>query len=545
VKASELCVRCLEEEGVEFIFGLPGEENLDLVDALVDSSIRFVTVRHEQAGAFMADVYGRLTGRAGVCLATLGPGATNLATGVADANLDRAPLVAITGQAGLDRMHKESHQVLDLVGFFRPITKWNAQVGTARIIPEAFRKAFKVAQTEKPGATHLDLPEDVMAQELAEEVRPLPPQQPPLPEPLTAQVERAVAILAEAECPIILAGNGVVRARAGEALTRFAEELGIPVAHTFMGKGVVPWTSEISLLACGLQSGDYEAFGFDRADVVLCAGYDLVEWDPDRWNPHGDKRIVHVDASPAEVDECYVVAVGVVGDIALGLDRIRERLPRCERTRISVHRQTVVAELESHAQDPSFPLKPQRILHDLRQALGPDDILVSDVGAHKLWIARMFPCVRPNTAIISNGFAAMGIAVPGAIAAKLVHPERKVVAATGDGGFAMNSQELETAVREGTPFVALVFTDGRYGVIEWNQRRRFGRSAFVEFGNPDMVAFARSFGADGYRIETASELLPTLRQALDSDRVAVIDCPIDYTENEKLTRQLGEIREGL
>jgi acetolactate synthase-1/2/3 large subunit len=545
LKASELFVRCLEEEGVEILFGLPGEENLDLLDALIESSIRFVTVRHEQGAAFMADVYGRLTGRAGVCLATLGPGATNLATGVADANLDRAPLVALTGQAGLDRMHKESHQVLDLVHFFRPITKWNAQIGTARIIPEAVRKAFKLAQTEKPGATHLVLPEDVMAQQLEAPLRTLPRQQPQVPEPSASQIERAVAILEDADCPIVLAGNGVVRAGAAEALTRFAEDLGIPVAHTFMGKGVVPWKSEMSLLACGLQSGDYEGFGFDRADVVVCVGYDLVEWDPRHWNPRGDKRIVHVDASPAEVDESYVVAVGVVGDIGLALERIRQRVSRRERACTASLRQTVLAELEGHARDESFPLKPQRILHDLRDALGPDDVLVSDVGAHKLWIARMYPCARPNTAIISNGFAAMGIAIPGAIAAKLVHPERKVVAATGDGGFAMNAQELETAVREGAPFVALVFTDGRYGLIEWNQRRRFGRSAFAEFGRSDLVAFARSFGADGYRIDSASQLPTTLRRALRSDRVAVIDCPIDYTENENLANRLGEIRPGL
>lgn len=538
MKAAELVVRCLEREGVEVVFGLPGEENLDLLDALIESSIRFVTVRHEQGAAFMADVYGRLTGRAGVCLATLGPGATNLATGVADANMDRAPLVALTGQAGLERMHKESHQVLDLVNFFRPITKWNAQVRTARIVPEAVRKAFKLAQTEKPGATHLDLPEDEMAVEV--EGEPLLPQHPSAPEPLGTQVERAAAIIARARYPLILAGNGAVRAGAGGALTRFAEGLGIPVAHTFMGKGVVPWTSECSLLACGLQTGDYEAFGFDRADVVICVGYDLVEWAPERWNPKRDKEIVHIDASPAEVDQSYVVAVGVVGDIGLALDRIAERVPpRSTRTARPL-RETVLRELEAHADDPSFPLKPQRILHELRAALAPHDIVVSDVGAHKLWIARMFPCYEPNTAIISNGFAAMGIAVPGALAAKLVHPERRVVAATGDGGFAMNFQELETAVRERTPFVSLVFTDRRFGIIEWNQERRFGRSAFVGFENPDFVRLAESFGARGYRVESASELAPILQRALTDPVPAVIDCPVDYRENAKLTSQLGE-----
>ncbi len=543
MKAAELFVRCLEEEGVEFIFGLPGEENLDVIDALIDSPIRFVTVRHEQGAAFMADVYGRLTGRAGVCLSTLGPGATNLATGVADANLDRAPLVAITAQAGLDRMHKESHQVLDLVNFFRPITKWNAQIRKASIIPEAVRKAFKMAQTEKTGATHLELPEDQMREEV--DAAPLPRQQPPAPEPLGAQIERAAEIIAKAEYPIILAGNGAVRAHASDALTRFAEGLRLPVAHTFMGKGLVPWTSESSLLACGLQSGDYEGFGFDRADVVISVGYDLVEWDPAHWNPNGHKKIVHIDSTPAEVDQSYVVAVGVVGDISLALNRIAERVPSRKGTYTKALRQMVLAELEKHSNDASFPLKPQRIMHDLREVLAPEDIVVSDVGAHKLWIARMYPCYTPNTAIISNGFAAMGIAVPGAIAAKLVHPDRKVVAATGDGGFLMNAQELETAVRERTPFVALVFSDRRYGVIEWKQLSQFGRAAFVEFGNPDLVRFAESFGAKGYRVESASDFIPVLRRALDDDRPALVDCPIDYTENRTLTNKLGELTRAM
>jgi len=543
MKAAELFVRCLEREGVERLFALPGEETLDVYDALLDSSVRVVTVRHEQAAAFMADVHGRLTGRAGVCLATLGPGATNLATGVADANLDRAPLVAVTGQAGLDRMHKESHQVLDLVDFFRPITKWNAQVRTARVTAEATRKAFKLAQSEKPGATHLDLPEDVMALEC--DAAPLPPQQAPAPEPLAAQVDRAARILADARYPLILAGNGAVRAGASEALTRFAEGLGIPVTHTFMGKGVVPWTSPSSLLAVGLQSEDPVGVGFDRADVVVCVGYDLVEWDPARWNPAGDKRIVHIDSTPAEVDDSYVVAVGVVGDIGLALDRIAERVPPRKRPYTAKLRQVVLDELERHADDRAFPLRPQRVMHDLRQVLAPEDVVVSDVGAHKLWIARMFPCHRPNTAILSNGFAAMGIAVPGAIAAKLVHPERKVVAATGDGGFAMNAYELETAVREEVPIVVLIFTDGRFGVIEWNQNRRFGRPAFVEFGNPDLVRLAESFGAAGYRVESADELAPTLRRALAEPRPAVVECPVDPRENMNLTRPLGEpVRSG-
>ena len=540
MKASELMVRCLENEQVQFIFGIPGEENIDVMDALLDSSIRFVGVRHEQGGAFMADVYGRLSARAGVCLATLGPGATNLVTGVADANMDGGALVAITGQASLDRMHKESHQHIDVVETFRPVTKWNAQIKTARIIPEIVRKAFKVAQTEKPGATHIDFPEDVAEEQVA--AAPLLAQAPPRPEPPEAQIATAAEIISAARSPIILAGNGVVRQDAAGALTRFAEQLNIPVAETFMGKGVLHDDHDLSLLTCGLQARDYVSCGFDRADVVIAVGYDLVEYAPERWNPDGDKKIIHVDQLPAEVDEHYIVSVGVLGDIALSLQRIADRAQASESDGYaSGLRRVILHERDEFGADPSFPMKPQRVLHDLRAALGPDDILVSDVGAHKMWIARFFPCYRPNTCIISNGFASMGIGVPGAIAAKLLYPERNVVAVTGDGGFLMNSQELETAVREGVAFVTLIFHDDSYSLIGMKQQRKFGRTSHIRFGNPDFVRYAESFGAAGYRVAAADELQPILRDALACGRPAVIDCPVDYTENLRMMEQLGAL----
>ncbi|MCY4483499.1 MAG: acetolactate synthase large subunit [Spirochaetaceae bacterium] len=540
MKASELMVRCLENERVQFIFGIPGEENIDVMDALLDSSIRFVGVRHEQGGAFMADVYGRLSARAGVCLATLGPGATNLVTGVADANMDGGALVAITGQASLDRMHKESHQHIDVVETFRPVTKWNAQIKTARIIPEIVRKAFKVAQTEKPGATHIDFPEDVAEEQV--DAAPLLAQAPPRPEPPEAQIATAAEIISAARSPIILAGNGVVRQDAAGALTRFAEQLNIPVAETFMGKGVLHDDHDLSLLTCGLQARDYVSCGFDRADVVIAVGYDLVEYAPERWNPDGDKKIIHVDQLPAEVDEHYIVSVGVLGDIALSLQRIADRAQASESDGYaSGLRRVILHERDEFGADPSFPMKPQRVLHDLRAALGPDDILVSDVGAHKMWIARFFPCYRPNTCIISNGFAAMGIGVPGAIAAKLLYPERNVVTVTGDGGFLMNSQELETAVREGVAFVTLIFHDDSYSLIGMKQQGKFGRTSHIRFGNPDFVRYAESFGAAGYRVAAADELQPILRDALACGRPAVIDCPVDYTENLRMMEQLGAL----
>jgi len=541
MKASDLLVRCLENEGVEFLFGLPGEETLDVMDSLLSSRIRFIETRHEQGAAFMADVYGRLSGKAGVCLSTLGPGATNLLTGVADANLDRAPLVAITGQASLDRMHKESHQYIDLVSIFRPVTKWNAEITRPHIIPEAVRKAFKVAQTEKPGATHLELPEDVAAEQVSEQETdgPLRVQAPFTPEPLAAQVKRAVQSIGAAKRPVILAGNGVIRGRAHEAVRRFARALNIPVAHTFMGKGIMSDHDPLSLYALGLQTRDYPATVFEQADVVIAVGYDFVEFAPCFWNPNRDKHVVHVDMSPAEVDAHYTVEVGVLGDLTLALEQIGNGLAPFDQQWAKRSREAIVAGLEAElAGPPTWPMRPQHVIRDLRAALSPDDIVICDVGANKLWMARMFPCLAPNTCIISNGFASMGIGLPGAVAAKLLYPERRVVTVTGDGGFMMNSQELETAVRLHLPIVILIWRDDGYGVIRWNQELRFGRTSSVDFGNPDFVAYAQSFGAIGLRVTGPSELEPALKEALASDGPVVIDCPVDYSENTRLTERL-------
>jgi acetolactate synthase-1/2/3 large subunit len=540
---AELLVHCLENEGLEHMFGVPGEENIAVLEAILDSKIHFLQTRHEQGAAFMADVQGRLTGKASVCLATLGPGATNLLTGVADANMDRAPLVAITGQVATERFHKESHQYLDLISLYRPAVKWNAQLVRPQVVPEAVRKAFKVAQTEKPGATHLDLPEDVAEAEAPSGLEPLLPQQPFPTEPSEKQIERAAKIISEARDPIVLAGNGVARGRASQALSGFAEALGIAVVETFMGKGSLPDTHPFCLGTVGLQEHDYVSCGLDRADVVICVGYDLVEYAPLRWNPRRDKRIVHIDPSPAEVDTAYQVAVGVQGGIAESLLRIAERASaRGESGAVrgaGALREIIQKEFRAEAEGDSFPLKPQRVVRALRQVLGDNDILVSDVGAHKLWIARMYPCMAPNTCIISNGFASMGIALPGAVGAKLVYPERRILAACGDGGFLMSAQELETAVRAGTQFVVLIFEDSAYGVIKWKQLKRYGRPAFVDFRNPNFVTLAESFGCRGYRVTAAQELQPMLEEAFRQRVPAVVTCPVDYGENLRLTEKLG------
>lgn len=539
MKAAELFVKCLENEAPPFIFGLPGEENLDVLDALLDSKLKFIATRHEQGAAFMADVQGRLTGKASVCLSTLGPGATNLVTGVADANMDRAPLVAVTGQAGIRRLHKESHQAMDLVALFRPMTKYNAQLTTPSILPEVVRKAFKVAQTEKFGATHIDFPEDIAGGPA--EGEPLFVQQPKASEPLGSQLARAAEIINSARSPFIMAGNGVIRAKASEALRTFVGKTRIPCAHTFMAKGCLPYTDELSLLSIGLQSGDVVNCGLDRADVVLCIGYDMVEYQPETWNPSRDKKIIHIDRLPAEVDAHYTVAVGIEAGLSQTLSALGELLTPRDDCAVRTLRRAILDDLEELAEDVSFPLKPQRVLHDVRKVMGPSDILVSDVGAHKMWIARMYPALEPNTCIISNGFASMGIALPGAIGAKLLYPDRRVLAVCGDGGFLMNCQEMETATRAGTPIVCLLFHDDTYGLIKWKQEIHFGRSAFVDFGNPDFVKLAESFDWNGVRIEAAGELLPALENAFTSARPTLIDCPIDYTENLKLTERLGHL----
>ncbi len=556
--AAHLLVECLEAEGCEYVFSVPGEETMDVLDALAGTNrIRHITTRHEQGAAFMADVYGRLTGRASVAMATLGPGATNLVTGIADAYLDRAPMVAITGQAGSDKLHKEAHQVVDIVRMFQPVTKWNTRVERVDAIPEIVRKAFRVATLEKPGPTHIELPENLAAAapESGDATQPIPPGKTYFPEPTDEAIAHAARLVSESHRPIILAGNGVLRRRGSEALRALAKGLHVPVAATFMGKGAIDDRSHLSLMAVGLQARDHVLAGFDRADLVICVGYDLVEYGPARWNPDGKKRILHIDTQPAEIDTAYRPEVELVGAIDLTLERLltavlpagvggRDAAARHAAKEIIVNadlRTALLDDLMAAKDDQAFPIKPQRAIYEMRRALGPKDIVVSDVGAHKVWVSRLYQAYEPNTVIISNGFAAMGIALPGAIAAKLVHPDRKVVALCGDGGFLMNSQELETAKRIGTNIVVVVWRDDGYGLIDWKQRNEFGRPFGVEFGNPDFVAYAQSFGIAGFRPTSADDLYPTLMRALAVNGPALVEVPIDYRENLRLTEHLGAL----
>jgi len=539
-RASDLFVECLEAEGVRYVFGIPGEETLDLNASLDDSSVSFVPVRHEQGGAYMADMYGRLTGRAGVCLGTLGPGAMNLVTAIGDAYLDRAPLVALTGQADLERMHKESHQFVDLVELFRPITKWNARVTSPDIVPEVVRKAFKVAESEKPGSTHLELPEDVMAAEV--EGQPLPRRRPVSPEPAARELLKAADTIRNAINPVALAGNGVVRAGAAPALREFCRATGIAVAETFMGKGVLDARDPFSLGTVGLQSRDYALAGFEDADVVIAIGYDLVEHSPKHWNPRRDKRIVVIDSEPAEIDDHFTPEVELIGGIYHVLTRLAEEIrdvpfdpARAGSRRL---RDLVLGRFEQAKDDDAFPMQPPRVLWEIRQALGDLDILISDVGLHKLWIGRMFPAHEPNTVMIANGLAGMGFALPCAVAAKLVHPDRKVVAVSGDGGFLMNVQELETATRLGTPFVNVVWENRQYGSIVWKQDAKFGRHFGVDFDNPDFVRLAEAFGLPAWRCEATDDFGRHLRHALTLEVPSLIVVPIDYSVDVSLA-ELG------
>jgi acetolactate synthase-1/2/3 large subunit len=502
-----------------------------------------VLVRHEQAASFMAEIFGRLTGRAGVCSATLGPGAINLLLGTADAYTNSTPVVAISAQVGLHRIYKESHQSVDLVSMFTPVTKWADMVLTPGSVPEMVRKAFKLAQTERPGAVYLAIPEDIESQAVPDTLVPLALNIPRPDEPSPSQIARAAAVLNSAIRPVVLAGHGAARSGAADAVRRFSEILGLPVATTFHGKGVFPDDHPHALGAVGFMSHDYVNFGFDEADVIVSVGYELQEFDPVRINPDGDKRIIHLSRIPAEVDAHYDVEVGVQADIGRTLDALAAATTRRFELGASGEkiRRLLADELARGAADDSFPLKPQRLVADTRAALGRSDIVLADTGAVKMWMARLYPTYEPNTCLISNGLSTMAFALPGAIGAKLARPDRRVLAAVGDGAFLMNSQEIETAVRERIPLTVLIWEDNAYGLIKWKMDMEIGHDVAINFSNPDFVAYAESFGARGFRVRSAGELLPMLTDALSSDGVSVITCPVDYGENLRLTAALGDL----
>jgi acetolactate synthase-1/2/3 large subunit len=541
MKVSELIVKCLESEGVKYMFGVPGEENIAVMDALLDSKIEFITTRHETGAAFMAGMMGRLTGKPGVCLATLGPGATNMLTGVATGNMDRTPLVAIAGQAGLNRLHKESHQAYDLVSMYRPVTKWSATIQVKETVPEIVRKAFKVASSEKPGGTFIELPEDVA--DLETDGQPLSSSSQGIAVASTESLQAVADHINQAKRPLLISGNGVIRLKGEEELVAFAEKIQSPVAETFMGKGAISWTHPLSLMTIGLTDKDYVNQALDMADLIITVGYDMTEIPPTRWDPKGGIPIIHIDTQPAEVDAAYPVTLSLLGDIKENLKKLTDAVkPRNEASlKILKIRDHILQEFNSFRDDTHFPVKPQKIVYDLRSVMGEEDIAISDVGAHKMWMARMYHCYKPNTCLISNGLASMGVAVPGAIGAKLARPDRKVVAVVGDGGFLMTGMELETAVRLKLPLVILIWKDKGYGLIEWKQQKKYKRASHIRFGDPDFVALSEAFGAKGVRVEKTEDLQAILKMALAEQGPVVIECPVDYEENMKLTKRLSEM----
>jgi acetolactate synthase-1/2/3 large subunit len=547
MKASDLFVQCLEIEGIDYIFGVPGEENADFMISLeMSDNIRFILCRHEQGAAFMAEIYGRLTGHTAGCLGTLGPGATNLITGVADSNMDRAPMLVLTGQGDTERLHKESHQIMDVVHMFEPVTKWATTVLHENNIPEIVRKAIRIARTEKPGAVHIELPEDIAKKETS--ANPLKPQRFRRPVPDDKIVNQAFDILKKAKRPVILAGNGCIRKRASKQLRLFCEKTGIGVISTFMAKGCVDMDADYCLYTIGLQSKDVVACALDAADVVLALGYDMVEYHPHLWNAAGDKHIIHADFLPAEIDEDYHPETEIVGDLAHTLWMLNERVDAKEdgisfdTSQQAATRREMQAELAAYKDDDTQGvIKPQKVLWDVRQVMGREDVLLSDVGAHKMWVARHYQCHEPNTCLIPNGFCSMGFALPGAIAADLVLPDRRILSICGDAGFLMNVQEMETAKRLNSNIVVMIWEDKEYGLIAWKQQNEFGHHTDLSFNNPDWMQLASAFGWHGHIVDNSNDLVNTLETAFEEEGPSLIVVPIDYRENLKLTERLGDI----
>ena len=562
MKASDLFLRCLESEGVEYIFGLPGEENNDLMFSLLNSKIKFILVRHEQGAAFMADVYGRLTQKVGVCLSTLGPGATNLITGVANANMDRSPILAITGQTDSNLRHKESHQNMDVVSMFYPITKWRWSIHNTDVIAELVRRAFKISIEEKAGAVHLELPEDIAKEKF--DIKPIKKPKRTLRSRLQkGLIKKAVKMILSAKIPIILVGNGCIRGNASSNIRRFVEKTGIFSMNTFMAKGVISDKSERHLQTIGIQNTDNLLIALRESDLVIAIGYDLVEYSPKNWNRNLDKKIIHIDFTSAEVETYYPPDIEIAADIGYTIDAILHELikekeveeEKKEGKKINKNdnlnsidipyfeipdtlreiKKQITESITNFKDDFAYPINPMKLIIDVRNALEDNDIVISDVGAHKLWIAKTYNTYIPNTCLITNGFCSMGFALPGAIAAQLVRPNQKVVVMCGDGGFLMNVQELETAVRLQLPIIVIIWCDSDYGMISLKQIHEFGRTAFTRFNNPNFVTLAQSFGAIGYHVKSTEEFPKILEKAKESTSVPIIIAiDVDYSKNHIL-----------
>ena len=546
MKTSDLFIKCLENEGIEYIFGVPGEENADFLMSLQNSKkIKFILTRHEQGAAFMAESYGKLTGKLSCCLSTLGPGATNLLTGVADANMDHSPVLVITGQGSSDRLHKESHQIMDVCNMFESVTKWTTSIRNPNTIPEIVRKAVRLATLEKPGAVHIELPEDIA--KLDVETKPLRsfPFRRSIAE--DAVIYKAYKLMSESNSPILIAGNGAIRKRSSRQLREFCERTNIPVVTTFMGKGAVDCNSDYCLSTVGLGAIDFGDIAIKNSDLVITLGYDMVEYHPKLWSRNSEAKIIHIDFEAAEIDECYIPEVEVVGDLAHSLSVLnniidKEGIKSYDFKYVKKMRAEIKEDYEHYKDDEQKGLiKPQKFLYDLRKFLNKDDILISDVGAHKMWIARNYPCYEPNTCIIPNGFCSMGYALPAVIAASLINNDHKIFSICGDAGFLMNLQEMETAKRLNSNFVVIIWEDKSYGLIKWKQQAQFGRSTELDFDNPDWEKLAKSFDWNYIYEDDSSNIFNKLEETNSFKGPTLFVIPIDYSENEKLTELLGTL----
>lgn len=534
--AADVFVKILEQHNIEYCFALPGEENLDFLEALRKSSIKVIVTRHEQAAAFMAATYGRLTGRPGLCLATLGPGALNLVNGVAYAQLGGMPMIAVTGQKALLDNWQAKFQMVDAVGVMKPITKWSAAVPGARYMNKVAHHALTAAREERPGAVHVEIPEDIAGMETADD--PLKyetmPNRRPVPDEKAIQL--AAEIIKNARKPIIIVSGGGSRKLVTKQLRNLVSLTGLYAIGTQLGKGVLPDDDEHSLFALGMHKRDYVHEAIDASDLIIAVGYSTGEHPPYVWNKNKDKKILHIDFTPVEPDEYYLPAFQVIGDISYTLWALQEHLKNTvfETGLFKDLRTKLTQKYREKTDSPAYPLIPQRIVSDIRKTLGREDIVTLDNGIYKLWFARQYETYSPNTLLLDNTLATMGAGLPSAMAAKLLNPNKKVLAVAGDGGFMMNSQELATCVKENIPVVALILNDNAYGFIEWKQKNM----KLPEFGtrlkNPDFVKYAESYGALGLKVESADDLMPKLKTAFASGRPAVVECPIDYGENAKV-----------
>lgn len=549
---ADLVVECLVNEGVEAVFGIPGEENIPLLEAIErDGRIRFVLTRHEQGAGFMAATYAHITGKPGVCLATLGPGALNLTLPVAQANASTTPLVAICAQGNVSRLYKESHQIIDLVALFQPITQWSSMMLAPESAPEMVRKAFSIAGRNRPGATCLVIPEDISEMPAPDDAKPLPLPHPLHIMPAPDTIEEAAQIISKAKQPIILAGNGVARSHAENQLLAFAEQLNVPVATTFEGKGVFPDNHPNALGVVGFMHRDYENFAFDTADLIIAVGFSIQQFDPKKINPNIDKTIIHINTFVEDTDAHYPTALNIMANIGQTLKTLTEVLKTRNITFDVSHpriRQLLTEELHSCENDESMPMKPQRIVYDIRRAVPEGTKVLVDTGALKMWMARLYPTMHPNTCIIDNSLSTMAWTLPGAVGASFIRDNsgkintKPVLAVMGDGSFMMNVQEIETAVRVGSRMVVLVWEDNAYGLIKWKMELHAGEHEYVDFHNPDVPKLAESFGARGHAVKKPEDLYNMLREALDQKNgVDVISCPVDYSENMKLIEKLGDI----